>query len=353
MDIYQNLQAVLNKFPKAKLGFYPTPLQKLSRMSKKYGVNIYLKREDFSGISVFGGNKVRKLQYLMGDAVKEGCDTVFTYGATQSNHAMQTATVARECGMKPILYLAAIVPPDQNDIKANLLLDAILGAEIHIVAAEDGNLANANLKSGSLAKKQIVELEKAGHKCYDIPPGGANELGTCGFIECYLELHKQMDSLGRKVDFIFTATGTGGTLSGLVAGKNALKQKENIIGITVGDKPANYPETIVHLSNKALQLIGYEPTTSADDFIIDRNYFAPGYEQPNEKANAAIRELAQTEGIMADTVYSGKAFSGMLDYIKTGKIKKGSNVIFMHTGGTTALFSEKEIIGSLANLAKI
>lgn len=348
MSTYQNLENALSALPKVHLGFYPTPLQKLENLSSKYGVNIYLKRDDFSGISLFGGNKIRKLEYLMGDAIHQGCDTVFTYGATQSNHAMQTATVARRCGLLPILYLAAIVEPDQESIRANLLLDTILGAEVHIVPAEDGSLANASARAAVLAKQQMEQLEKNGHKCYDVPLGGASVIGTCGFIEGFMELQKQLEAIGEHADYLFTATGTGGTLAGITAGKKALSSDVQIVGITVGDKPTDYPQHVADLSNTALKLLNYQTIVTTNDFFVDRNYFAPGYEQPNEMANSAIRELARTEGVFTDPVYSGKGFSGMLDYIKSGKISQGSTVVYLHTGGTTALFAENEIIGSLS-----
>ena len=350
MKNYLKLETALQRLPKVTLGFYPTPLQKLEKLSERYGVNIYVKRDDFSGMSVFGGNKIRKLEYLMGDALRLGCDTVFTYGATQSNHAMQTATAARKCGLLPILYLAAIVEPDKECVRANLLLDTILGAEIHIVPAEDGSLANASARAAVLAKRQMERLERDGHKCYDVPLGGASVIGTCGFLEGFMELEKQLEAIGQKADYLFTATGTGGTLAGVTAGKRALDSDVNIVGITVGEKPEDYPQHIADLANRALQKIGLSGDVTLDDFSIDRGYFAPGYEQPNEEANAAIRELARTEGIIAGPVYSGKGFSGMLGHILAGKVKAGSTVVFLHTGGTTALFAESEIIGSLAEM---
>ena len=130
MRPYSDVLKYLEKIPKTSLGFFPTPMHKLENLSKEYGVNIYIKRDDFSGISVFGGNKIRKLEYLMGDAIAKGCDTVFTYGATQSNHAMQTVTAANKCGLNPIIYLASLVDTNEDDIRGNLLLDAILGSRI-------------------------------------------------------------------------------------------------------------------------------------------------------------------------------------------------------------------------------
>ena len=168
---------------KATLGFYPTPLYKLENMSKILNVNLYIKREDFSGQSLFGGNKVRKLEYLLGDAVAQGAEYVFTYGATQSNHAMETIECCNKLGLRPVVYLYALVEPDENDIKGNLLLDKILGAEVHIINMQKGeNQEEVKLRSREIAAQHIAKLEQAGHKCYDIKGGGATPVGTVGFV---------------------------------------------------------------------------------------------------------------------------------------------------------------------------
>ena len=138
MNRFEQLHALLDQKPRANLGFFPTPLVRLNRLSEQLGVNLYVKRDDFSGMSLFGGNKIRKLEYLLGDAKEKGCDTVFTYGATQSNHAMQTVTACRRIGMEPILYLNAYVQPDENDIRANMLLDRILGAQVNVIPGLPG-----------------------------------------------------------------------------------------------------------------------------------------------------------------------------------------------------------------------
>lgn len=327
--------------PKVSLGFYPTPLCKLERLSADYGVNIFIKREDLSGISAFGGNKMRKLEYVFGDVLRTGCDVVFTYGATQSNHAMQTATAARKCGVEPILWLTEFVRPNENDVRANLLLDAILGAEVHVISWQE-----AQDHEGTTRERRR-ELEMQGHKVYDILGGAANALGGCGFAEGFLELHGQMAAIGKTPDFIFTTTGSGGTLSGLVAAKKALGLDTEIVGIRVADKPASYKDDILRLSNDVLEFLGYERLARDDDFEVNSDYYGEGYEIPYEPANDTIRLVARTEGIMLDPVYTGKGFNGMLEYIKNGAVPRGSNVVFLHTGGTTALFSEPSIVGTL------
>lgn len=338
--------------PKVNLGFFPTPLYKLEKISKDMGVDIYIKREDFSGMTLFGGNKIRKLEYLLGDAEKKGCDTVVTYGATQSNHAMQTATAARRCGMEPILYLAALVEPKAGDIRANLLLDAILGAELHILPTLQGELmADTFVRCRTQIDERIAALEKEGHKVYDMPSGGSTGVGVVGYADAFVEAMGQLRDLDVKPDYLFTSTGTGGTLAGLSAGKVLTGSNIKIIGIQVSPKdPAGYPKHIVSLANDALARLGAEERVEEGIFTCDPNYFAPGYEMPNSAANEDIRYLARNEGLFADPVYSGKGFHGMLEYIRDGRVPQGSKVVFVHTGGTTALFSEAEIVGDLATL---
>lgn len=336
----QEARAVLNSLPKVEIGFYPTPLHRLDTLSEKLGVEIYLKREDMSGFSPFGGNKIRKLGHLMGDALARGSEYAFTFGATQSNHVMQTVTACRKCGVKPVVFLNSVVEPDKAGLRANLLLDTILGAEVHIVpTVEDAKMA---------AEKRAAELEKEGNTCYIIPPGGSSEVGAAGFADCFVEMAEQLEQKKIEADYLFHATGSGGTLAGLYAGKMLLAHPMEIVSFTVGPKDETYLPMLMELIQQTFSRIGLKEKVTEADLHIDANYYLPGYEMPNEAATAAIKLLAETEGIFLDPVYTGKAFAGMLDYIRTGKVKEGSRVVFLHTGGAIALFSEKEIIGDLA-----
>ena len=349
---YEAVRAMLAAQPRETLGFFPTPLTRLDRLSAKLGVNLYVKRDDFSGMSLFGGNKIRKLEYLLGDAVAKGCDTVFTYGATQSNHAMQTVTACRRLGLTPILYLNAYVQPDENDVRSNMLLDRILGAEMHIIESLPGETeAQTEARCFAMGRAHAARLEAEGHRCYDVPMGGASPIGSCGFIGGVLEFAQQCDALGIDPDYVFTATGTGGTLAGLTAGHRLLGKRARITAIAVSPKDAGYEARCAALGTQALRQLGSGETLTAADFMVDRGYFAPGYEQPNAAATEAIRLLARTEGLLVDPVYTGKAFAGLLDHVRTGKVPQGSTVVFWHTGGATALFAEKEILGDLSQEA--
>ncbi len=329
------------ELPKASIGFFPTPLHRLDRISDQTGYDVWIKRDDFTGRNLYGGNKVRKLEFLMGYALKQGYDTVFTYGATQSNHAMQTITAARICGLTPVVFLNAVVRPDPEDLRSNLLLDSIYGAEVHIT--KDGE------ESKAMAAKRKAELEAQGHRVYDVPVGGSNEVGIAGYVNGFIELLSQMESMGKHMDYLFTTTGSGGTLGGLAAGKKFSESDTKIVGFGVGLKDDSYDQHVADLANSALDYMGASDVrVSTDDFSVDGSYVGEGYEIPSEAGTAAIRRLARSEGILVDPVYTGKAFSGMLDYLDNKKIPAGSTVVFLHTGGTTALFAEHEIVGKVA-----
>jgi len=340
---------LLKKLPKVELGFYPTPCYKLERLSEKLGVELYIKRDDFSGSCLFGGNKVRKLEYLLGDAQAKGCDTVFTYGATQSNHAMQTVSACRRRGLTPVLYLVAFVKPDEEDLRANLLLDRIMGAEVHVVEIQEGETEHqAEDRSIQMAREHMARLEAEGHRCYEVPMGGASEIGSVGFLEGFVELEEQLLAAGTHADYIFHATGSGGTMAGLQAGRKLLGSDTEIVSVNVSFKDESYLQRTADLANRSLAAIGAaDVQVTPQELHMDLGYYAPGYEMPNEAASEAIRLLAREEGLLLDPVYSGKAFAGMLDHIRTGKVPAGSTVVFWHTGGATALFAEKEILGDL------
>lgn len=343
-----NVKQLLKQKPKANLGFYPTPFYRLENLSKKLGIDLFIKREDFSGQSLFGGNKIRKLEYLIGDAKEQGAEYIFTFGATQSNHAMQTVEACRKEGLTPILYLVAYVEPDENDLRSNLLLDRILGAEVHVILKNPGESdAEVDARSVKMAREHLARLTEKGHRCYEIPMGGASPIGTTGVIDGFVEIAEQAAAVGQSFDYLIHATGSGGTMAGLVAGKKLLNHPMRVVSFDVIGHDESYLENSAALANESLEQLGAADRLTADDFEHDNNYYLPGYEMPSDAANDAIRLLAREEGLFLDPVYSGKAFAGMLDYIKKGLIPQGSSVIFLHTGGATALFAEKEILGNL------
>lgn len=350
----EEAEALLCSKPHCELGFFPTPLHRLDRLSEELGIDLYMKRDDLSGRSLFGGNKIRKLEYLIGDALNHHAEYVFTYGATESNHAMQTATACRKAGLKPILYLTAVVPVDESDIRSNLLLDQVLDAEIHIIRMLEGETEDdADARALQLAAARRQELEEEGHICYDIPMGGANFIGSAGFTQGFLELTAQLQSLGKKADYIYHATGTAGTMAGLAAGRKLLGSDTKIVSVNVSKKDDSYLTKAAALANQTLRYLGVSDLTvdPASDVCREGSFYGPGYEKPGKESTEAIKYLARTEGLFVDPVYSGKALAALIAHVKSGKITPGSTVIFWHTGGATALFAEQEIVGDLsANL---
>ncbi|MBQ3321589.1 MAG: D-cysteine desulfhydrase family protein [Firmicutes bacterium] len=347
---FQEAKAMIKGMPRVSLGFFPTPLYRLGSLSEELGINLWIKRDDFTGSNLFGGNKTRKLEFLIGKAKAEGAECVFTYGATQSNHAMQTSWAAAKNGLRPILYLAAVVPPDPDDYKANLLLDGIYGAEIHVVDLEEGeSFAEAEKRSFKMGKSHIARLKEQGIISYDIPMGGANEYGTLGYVNCMIELAEQMNREEIRFDHMYHSTGSGGTMAGIVAGKHLLGLTMQVHSVTAMDVGAEdkYAGRAGRMASEALGLLGVDESLSAEDFLIDQNHYGPGYECPSEEGSEAIRLLARREGILVDPVYSGKAFAGLLADVRSGAIPAGSNVLFLHTGGSTVFFAEKAIIGDL------
>ena len=343
-----DIKHLLDKKKKVTLGFFPTPFYKLERLSQQLGVNLYIKRDDFTGQNLFGGNKIRKLEYLLGQAIENGAEYVFTYGATQSNHAMQTAAACRKLGLKPILYLLEFVAANESNCKGNLLLDKIFGAEIHIVKTLPGEtLFDSTERYMAYAHRHMEKLESEGHKCYSVPLGGSNYVGTIGFVAAYAELQEQLDLLGIEADYIFHANGSGGTMTGLAVGKKLLGSATDLIAVGAAEHDADFTAAMAELGNEALEWLGTEQVMHAADFVMDEEHFAPGYEMPSKPGSEAIKLLATQEGLLLDPVYSGKAFACLLDYVRTGKVPQNSNVIFWHTGGATALFAEKEILGEL------
>lgn len=341
------LSEKLRSIPRIELGFFPTPLYKLDKLSEELGVHLYIKRDDLTGKNNFGGNKTRKLEYLLGAAKEDKCAYVLTYGATQSNHAMQTVWTAVSNGFKPVLYLVAVVKPDEER-KANLLLDAIYDAEVHLVDIREGeSYADAAERSRLLAKERMNQIMLAGASCYDIPAGGANAVGTLGYISCMNEIYSQTTHSGITFDYLYHATGSGGTMAGLVAGQKVLGLKTIIKSVATLETAADYEERMAQLAVDSLALLGLDELVQKSDFHVEKNFYAPGYEKPSPAATKAIKRLAKTEGILLDPVYTGKAFSALLHDIQQGLIEPGCDVLFLHTGGVSTLFAEKEIIGDI------
>ena len=319
-----------HNLPKASLGYFPTPLIELTSLSKTLGgPNIYMKRDDNTGLAL-GGNKTRKLEYIMGDALAKGADTVITAGAIQSNHCRQTAGAAASLGLECHLVLGGEEPEQPQ---GNLLLDKVYGCHIH--------WAGENRK-GEDIPALVAQLKAEGKKPYVIPYGGSNELGAIAFIEAYKELNAQREAL--KVDFshIIFASSSGATHAGLILGNKILQTHSQIVGINIDKGEMDkvpFDEHIVSLANSTAQFIAADYQFTADDLILNSDYVGDGYGVIGELEKEAIALTAQNEGILLDPVYTGRAMGGLIDMIRTGQIKATDNVLFWHTGGAPALFA--------------
>ncbi len=335
------------KIPRESFGFFPTPLHRLDSISGRYGVEAWIKRDDLTGPSIFGGNKTRKLEFLLVEARQKGKDYIITYGATQSNHAMQTSIACRRLGLNAVLYLVAVVPPDEKWPRGNLLLDRVMDAEVHIEPCAEGGADQARDRARSAAAERIRELEEKGHRCYNIPAGGASATGTLGYVEALVELGGQLKQEAGLpgFDYIYHATGSGGTLAGLLAGKELLQLDFELVPVDVGLVEAGFKEEVSGLAGEALALLEVEKSIDPASFIIEPGYAGPGYEIPSPESSAALKALAREEGILVGPVYTAKALAAMLGHLESGRIKQGSRILFWHTGGASELFAEPEIAG--------
>jgi D-cysteine desulfhydrase len=277
-----------------------------------------------------GGNKTRKLEFILGDALACGADTIITAGAAQSNHCRQTAAAAASLQLECHLVLGGEKP---DIVNGNLLLDQIFGCHIH--------WAGVNRKGEDIP--QIVEqLKQAGKKPYVVPYGGSNELGALAFVEALKELETQRQDTGKSFTYIVFASSSGGTQAGLMLGKKMLDASYQIVGINIDKGETDkvpFDQFILSLANSTAKFIGVNHDFSEEDLILNSDYVGGGYGVIGHLENEAISLTAQTEGILLDPVYTGRAMGGLFDMIRTGKINKKDSVLFWHTGGVPALFA--------------
>ena len=316
----------LKNLPHVALGVYPTPLYKLEHISAKSGRGIWVKRDDLCGVAL-GGNKVRKLEYLLAEAKAEGCDTVFTTGGAQSNHAMLTAACAARLGMKCILILKK---RGVTEHKGNLVLDDIYGADVRFMNTDSYDDIYAEMH------RVGEELAKEGHKSYYIPVGGSNPLGAVGYVNGVREFTVQALAAGIRVGHIVSATGSGGTTAGLLLGAKLFQPGVKVTGIGVDNDP--FEEIVPDLAAKAADILECSFEREQDDFEMVY-HVGQGYAIPNAEDTPYIEELARMEGILLDPVYTGKAWAGMLKLLKDGYFGDEDNIVFVHTGGAAALFA--------------
>ena len=318
-----------------KLCHRPTPLEPLKRLSKILGgPEIWIKRDDCTGLST-GGNKTRKLEYLVGDALKNDADTLVTQGAVQSNHARQTAAAAAKIGLKCHILLERRIPDklDEYERTGNVFLDKIHGATVEF--RESGLDMNAE---GEAVSNQLREN---GAKPYFIPGGGSNAVGALGYVSCALELISQFDLNSIKFDCLIQATGSTGTQAGLVSGLCALSSELPVLGISVRQNCERQIDAVWKLVRETVEKLNTNDI-KRDKILVDDNYIGKGYAIPTDGTLEAIDLLAKTEGILLDPVYSGKAMAGLIDMVRKGNFNHNEKILFLHTGGSAALFAYEQ-----------
>ena len=314
------------KFPeKVSLTFLPTPIEPLERLSRSLGgPEIWIKRDDQTGLAT-GGNKARKLEFLVADALAQGADHLVTTGAPQSNHARQTAAAAARYGLGCSLVLRGRRPETTT---GNLLLDELFGAHVYWC-----DLPNCPNEIGRV----MNTLRSIGLRPYFVPLGGSNVIGATGYVMAMRELTEQMAATHLNFDFIVFASSSGGTQAGLVVGARAFGFRGTVLGISV-DNPAESLQTqVAALATATATHIGLDALSVADLVSVNDDYVGEGYARVGETEREAIHMMAQIEGILLDPVYTGRAFGGLIDLIRWGAFTRGQRVLFWHTGGTAAL----------------
>lgn len=326
----------LDRFPRFPLAHLPTPLEPLSRLSDHLGgPRIFVKRDDCTGLA-FGGNKTRKLEYLVADALAQDATLLVSEGGLQSNHVRQTAAAAAKAGLNCELVLDQNVAWEDSAYRSsgNLMLDRLLGARVHLCPP------GAPRSDTSPA---IVEAARArGERPYFVPTGGSNAIGGLGFARCAREILDQSATLGLTVGAIVVASGSGGTQGGLIAGLIGMAEAGRpavpAIGIDIDDALDEVTENVTRVANDCAGLLGLDQGVPAQAIDIRPGYAAPGYGLPNDGMIEAIELLARLEGLLLDPVYSGKAMAGLIDMVRRGTFERDQAVVFIHTGGAPALF---------------
>jgi D-cysteine desulfhydrase family pyridoxal phosphate-dependent enzyme len=313
-----------------KLGALPTPLEEAPSLSAYLGgPRIMFKRDDITGLA-FGGNKVRKVEYLMGEAVDRGCDIIVTVGALQSNNARVCAAAARRLGLDAIVVLRGEEPAHRQ---GNLLLDGIFGADIRIVNTDDEFVLMG------VVEDVARDLRRQGRNPYVIPLGGSTALGAAALVNAGLELLDQLNSRGIRADAIVHASVSGGTQAGLYTAMKVTQSGIRVMGVSVGPSRDVVTGRVLGLAEDLGALLGLDWRPHPDDIVVTDEYIGDRYGHPSPGCLDAIRLAARTEGILLDPVYTGKAMAGLIDMVRRGQFAPEQTVIFWHTGGQPALFA--------------
>ncbi len=322
--------------PRIRLAYLPTPLEHLPRLSNHLdGPKIWIKRDDLTGPS-FGGNKVRKLEFVMADAISKGSTVVITTGGIQSNHARATAAVSRKLGLKAVLVLRGKEP---SEINGNLLLDRILGADVRFFPVDREEIPR-------IMEEVADELRRNGEKPYIIPLGASYPIGATGYVNSVIEIYNQAKEMGLKIDWIVHAAGSGGTQAGLVFGTKMLKINAKVLGISMGPDAESLRRASLKIAEGISNLLGVNVQVSPEDVKVIDDYVGEEGKISKEVVEA-IKTLARTEGIMLDPVYTAKAMVGTIELVRNGFFDVNDNLLFIHSGGLPGLFAYGKEVSDL------
>ncbi len=326
----------LFRFPRIALARLPTPIEPLQRLSAHLGgPQLHVKRDDCTGLGL-GGNKLRKLEFLLGDAVAQGADTVLTVGALQSNHARQTAAACARLGIYCELILRRSSHATESYLNSgNVLLDRLFGARIHLL--EPNEIRETAMEARAEA------LRKEGRRPYCIPVGGSCGLGNLGYAACAGEILAQSAETGVKFDCVVVATGSGGTQGGLVAGMLMLGGVP-VTGIAVEGDRREQEALAARQASETLRLLGQADVDPCNQVTVLDEFAGPGYARPTESMREALMLAARFEGLVLDPVYTGKAFAGLISLARSGRFTKEQSLLFLHTGGAPGLFGYPESV---------
>ncbi len=334
----EDVQDRLGAQPRLRLAHLPTPLEPLERLSAELGgPRILVKRDDCTGLGL-GGNKTRKLEFLLAEAEAQGADTVITTGGIQSNHVRQTAAAAAKLGMACELVLTRVVPwggPDY-ELSGNIQLDRLFGAKLHLHDGDTDRIA---------AMESLAEsLRRSGRSPYLIPTGGSNAVGALGYVAAAVELAGQLGKAGEKVAAVVHACSSGGTQAGLTAGFAALNPDVRVVGIDVDANPPAVAAEVRRLAGEVWSQLGLPGSFQDEKVLLQPGYAGAAYGLPTEEMRDAVLRTARLEGLLLDPVYSGKAMAGLIGMIEAGDFGSDDTVVFLHTGGTPALFPYREAL---------
>jgi len=330
----------LEQFNRRRYTENPTPIEKLERLSRELGgPTIYIKRDDLLGLAG-GGNKTRKLEYLVADALDQGADTLITIGAIQSNHCRLTLAAAAKEGLKCRLVLVEMVPNTyREDASGNNFLYRLLGAEKTVVVPMDEDIETA---IANIIVAETEEVVANGGTAYVIPPGGSNPIGTTGYVACAQEILTQTSESGLLFDSVVCASGSAGTQAGLIVGFQGTNSQIPVIGMNVSRKKAEQETTVHALVQQTAERVGVSTAIPRETTVCYDDYVGPGYTIPTPQMAEAVRMLARTEGILLDPVYTGKAMAGLIDLIRKKIFNRTQNVLFLHTGGSPVLYAYRD-----------